>query len=170
MHQTKKGNQWYHGMKAHIGVDADSGYVHSLTGTAANEHDITEAHNLIREDDEVFYGGSGYTGIEKRDEIKDDEHLSQIEYKICRKPSKLNVSKDYTGIDWEREIEHRKASVRCMVEHPFLIVKRQFGFTKTVYRGIRKNLVRLYMLFASANILMCARAGRTEKFRKVCLG
>ena len=99
MHQTKKGNQWYHGMKAHIGVDAGSGYVHSLTGTAANEHDITEAHNLIREDDEVFYGDSGYTGVEKRDEILNDEHLSQIEYKICRKPSKLNVSKDYTGID-----------------------------------------------------------------------
>lgn len=82
----------------------------------------------------------------------------------------LNVKKDYAGIDWEREIEHRIASVRCMVEHPFLIVKRQFRFAKTVYRGIRKNLDRLYMLFASANILMCARAGRTKKFRKVCLG
>ena len=78
MHQTKKGNQYYHGMKAHIGVDAGSGYVHSLTGTAANAHDITEAHNLIREDDEVIYGDSGYTGIEKRDEIKEDKHLSQI--------------------------------------------------------------------------------------------
>ncbi len=98
-------------MKAHIDVDDGSGYVHSLTGTAANEHDITEAHNLIREDDEVFYGDSGYTGVKKRDEIQNDEHLSQIEYKICRKPSKLNVSKDYTGIDWERVIEHRKASV-----------------------------------------------------------
>ena len=170
MHQTKKGNQYYHGMKAHIGVDAGSGYVHSLTGTAANAHDITEAHNLIREDDEVIYGDSGYTGIEKRDEIKEDKHLSQIEYKIGRRPSMLNVKKDYAGIDWEREIEHRKASVRCMVEHPFLIVKRQFRFSKTVYRGIRKNLNRLYMLFASANILMCARAGRTKKFRKVCLG
>ena len=170
MHQTKKGNQYYHGMKAHVGVDAGSGYVHSLTGTAANEHDITEAHNLIREDDEVDYGDSGYTGVEKRDEIKGDEHLSQIEYKIGRKPSRLNVKKGYTGIDWEREIEHRKSSVRCMVEHPFLIVKRQFGFAKTVYRGIRKNLDRLYMLFASANILMCTRAGRAEDFRQTSLG
>ncbi len=170
MHQTKKGNQYYHGMKAHVGVDAGSGYVHSLTGTAANEHDITEAHNLIREDDEVVYGDSGYTGVEKRDEIKGNEHLSQIEYKIGRRPSMLNVKKDYAGIDWEREIEHRKASVRCMVEHPFLIVKRQFRFSKTVYRGIRKNLNRLYMLFASANILMCARAGRAEDFRQTCLG
>ena len=170
MHQTKKGNQYYHGMKAHIGVDAGSGYVHTVTGTAANEHDITEAHNLIRKDDEVVYGDSGYTGIEKRDEIKDDKHLSQIEYKINRKPSKLNVKKGYTGIDWEREIEHRKSSVRCKVEHPFLIVKRQFGFNKTVYRGIKKNLNRLYMLFGSANMLMCARAGRTKVFQEVCLG
>ena len=170
MHQTKKGNQYYHGMKAHVGVDAGSGYVHSLTGTAANAHDISEAHNLIRDDDEVVYGDSGYKGVEKREEIKEDEHLSQIEYRINRKPSKLNINKDYTGIDWEREIEHRKSSIRCMVEHPFLIVKRQFKFSKTVYRGIRKNLDRLYMLFGSANILMCARAGKTEKFRKVCLG
>ena len=97
MHQTKKGNQYYHGMKAHVGVDAGSGYVHSLTGTAANEHDITEAHNLIREDDEVVYGDSGYTGVEKRDEIKGDEHLSQIEYKIGRKPSRLNVLSRQSG-------------------------------------------------------------------------
>ena len=157
-------------MKAHVGVDAGSGYVHTVTGTAANVHDIVETHNLIREDDEVVYSDSGYTGIEKRDEIKNDEHLSQIEYKINRKPSKLNVKKDYTGIDWEREIEHRKSSVRCMVEHPFLIVKRQFRFNKTVYRGIRKNLNRLYMLFASANMLMCVRAGRTKVFREGCTG
>ena len=113
---------------------------------------------------------SGYIGIEKREEIRNDEHLSQIEYKIGRRPSKLNVRKGYTGIDWEREIEHRKSSVRCTVEHPFLIVKRQFKFSKTVYGGIRKNLNRLYMLFGSANILMCARAGRTKEFRRVCLG
>ena len=75
MHQTKKGNQYYHGMKAHVGVDAGSGYVHSLTGTAANAHDITEAHNLIREDDKVIYRDSGYTGVANRDEIKSDEHL-----------------------------------------------------------------------------------------------
>jgi len=170
MHQTKKENQYYHGMKAHVGVDAGSGYVHSLTGTAANEHDITEAHNLILEDDEVVYGDSGYTGVEKRDEFIGDEHLSQIEYRIARKPSKLNVKKAYTGIDWEREIEHRKLSVRCMVEHPFLIIMRLFGFSKTVYRGIRKNLNRLYMLFASANILMCIRAGRVEDFCQTYLG
>jgi IS5 family transposase len=106
MHQTKKGNQWYHGMRVHTGVDCGSGYVHTITGTSANVHDIAETSKLLREDDDVCYGDSGYLGVEKRLEIKDDEHLSKVTFRICRKPSKLNVSKNYQGIDWEREIEH----------------------------------------------------------------
>ena len=149
MHQTKKGNQWYHGMKVHSGVDCGSGYVHTIIGTAANVHDIAETSKLLREDDEVF---------------------SKITFRICRKPSKLNVSKDFKGIDWEQEIEHRKASVRCKVEHPYLIVKRQFGYCKTAYRGIAKNMNRFYMLFGCANLVMCIRGGRTEAFRSACLG
>ena len=164
MHQTKKGNQWYHGMKVHSGVDAGSGYVHSITGTAANVHDIAETANLIREDDEVVYGDSGYLGIEKREEIENDEHLSKIEYRINRKPSSLNIRKEYKGINWEKAIEHLKSSVRCKVEHPFLIVKRQFGYAKVVYRGIAKNMNRFHILFGSANLVMCVRAGRTAAF------
>ena len=79
MHQTKKGNEWRFGMKCHIGVDAGTGYVHTVTATPANVHDITETAKLIREDDEVVYGDSGYVGIQKRTEIKEDEHLSKIE-------------------------------------------------------------------------------------------
>ena len=75
MHQTKKGNEWKFGMKCHIGVDSGSGLMHTITVTAANAHDITEAHKLLREDDHVAYGDSGYIGIEKRDEIKNNEHL-----------------------------------------------------------------------------------------------
>ena len=164
MHQTKKGNQWHHGMKVHSGVDAGSGYVHSITGTAANVHDIKETANLIREDDEVVYGDSGYTGIEKRDEIRNDEHLSKVEYRINRKPSSLNVGKSYQGINWEKEIEHLKSSVRCKVEHPFLIVKRYFGYAKVAYRGIAKNMNRFHVLFCSANLVMCVRAGRAAEF------
>ena len=136
MHQTKKGNQWYHGMKVHAGVDAGSGYVHTITGTAANVHDIVEGPKLIRADDDVMYGDSGYIGIEKRPEVQGNEHLCQVDYRICRKPSRLNISESYGGIDWERKIESKKASVRCKVEHIFLIVKRQFGYCKTAYRGI----------------------------------
>ena len=164
MHQTKKGNQWYHGMKIHAGVDAGSGYVHSITATAANESDISEAHNLIRQDDEVCYADSGYTGIEKRPEIVGNDHLKTVEYRVAMKPSRLKTTKIFKGFNWERYIESRKASTRCKVEHPFLIVKKFFGYSKVVYKGLEKNLNRFYMLFASANLLMCIRSKRTSEF------
>jgi len=159
MHQAKKGNEWYFGMKCHVGVDAGSGYVHSIETTAANEHDITVASQLIREDDEVVYGDSGYIGIEKREEVKSSPNLSTKEYRINRRYK--SVQRMPEGfIDWEKQIERRKSSVRSKVEHPFLIIKRFFGFIKTVYRGLAKNTHRLHTLFASTNLLMCARAGR----------
>ena len=165
MHQTKKGNQWHYGMKVHIGANAGSGYVHTITGTAANVHDIEEAPKLFREDDHVGYGDSGYLGIEKRDEVKTDPNLSKIEFRINKRPSSIKVNeKNYNGFNWDRYIENRKSSVRSKVEHPFLIVKRQFGYAKIVYRGIAKNLNRFHVLFASANLLMCIRAGRIKEF------
>jgi IS5 family transposase len=159
MHQTKKGNQWHFGMKCHVGVDAGSGYVHSMATTAANVHDVTMASELIREDDEVVYGDAGYIGVEKREEIAGNAHFSGIEYRINRKIG--SVQKVPSGFtNWEKEIERKKSSVRSKVEHPFLIIKRFFGYGKTVYRGLAKNTHRLQVLFASANLLMCARAGR----------
>ena len=135
MHQTKKGNEWHFGMKCHVGVDAGSGYVHSLETTAANVHDITVAHQLIREDDEVVYGDSGYLGIEKREEVQNSPHLSAIEYRTNRRYKSVQRMPE-GHIDWEKQIERRKSSVRSKVEHPFLIIKRTFGFVKTVYRGL----------------------------------
>jgi len=157
MHQTQKGNQWYFGMKAHAGADAGSGYVHTVTATAANVSDITEAHKLIRKDDEVVYGDSGYTGIEKRDEIKKDEQLSKIDYRINKRPKSVKTYND-------AQIENRKSSVRCKVEHPFQLIKQFFGYRKTIYRGLAKNLNKLYILFGCANLVMCMRAGRVEEF------
>ena len=139
MHQTKKGNQWYHGMKVHAGVDAGTGYVHTIDGTAANVHDVDKAPDLIREDDSVVYGDSGYLGLPERKEVRSDDHLSDIEYRINKRPSSLKNTDEYDGINWDKEIEHRKSSVRCKVEHIFLIVKRDFGYRKTVYRGIVKK-------------------------------
>lgn len=159
MHQTKKGNEWHFGMKCHIGVDAGTGYVHSMETTAANAHDITAASKLIREDDEVVYGDSGYIGIEKREEIAENEKLSAIDYRICRRPKSLERLPGWC-FDAEHEIEHRKASVRCKVEHVFRIIKRQFGYRKTVYRGLAKNTNRLYALAISSNLYMMAMAGR----------
>lgn len=159
MHQTKKGNEWHFGMKCHIGVDAGSGYVHSVETTAANVHDITIAPKLIREDDEVVYGDAGYLGLEKRDEVKDDAHLSSIDYRINRRVGSIQkVPEGFTN--WEKQIERRKSAVRSKVEHPFLIIKRYFGYAQTIYRGLAKNTHRLQVLFASCNLLMCARAGR----------
>jgi len=153
MHQTKKGNQWYFGMKAHIGADAGTGYVHSVTCTAANIHDLDEAVNLVRADDEVVYADAGYQGAQKRPEIGDDEHLAKVEWRVAARKGVLKTMTEH-----DRALESRKASVRAKVEHPFLVVKRDFGFTKTRYRGIAKNLNHLHVLFASANWLMRARA------------
>jgi len=159
MHQTKKGNEWRFGMKCHAGVDAGSGLVHTIEVTAANVHDINVTAKLIREDDEVVYGDSGYLGIEKREEIQIDEHLSAIDYRINRRPGKLPKVSD-NAIDWERYIENRKSSTRCKVEHLFHMIKNLFGYSKVVYRGLSKNLNRLHILCASANLVVLARAGR----------
>lgn len=163
MHQTKKGNQWYHGMKVHAGVDAGTGFVHTIEGTAANVHDSAIAHKLVREDDEVMYGDSGYLGIDKQEVVVNDAHLSKIDYRINLRPSSLKITDKYSGINWDKEIEHQKSSVRCKVEHVFLIVKNYFGYKKVVYRGIAKNMNRFNVLFACANLVMCIRAGRTLK-------
>ena len=159
MHQTKKGNEWRFGMKCHIGVDAGSSLVHTMTVTAANEHDITETAKLLREDDRVVYGDSGYLGVQKRPEITSNEHFSKIDFRINRRPSSLPQVSD-NAIDWERYIEKRKSSVRCKVEHAFRIIKCQFGFRKVVYKGSRKNENRLYAMFACANLYSLAIAGR----------
>lgn len=165
MHQTKKGNQWHYGMKVHIGVDAGTGYVHTITATAANVHDIEEAPKLFREDDTVGYGDAGYLGIQNRSEIKNDPNLKNIDFRINKRPSSIKVTeKVYSGFNWDRYIESRKSSVRCKVEHAFLIIKREFGYAKVAYRGIAKNLNRFNILFASANLLMCLRAGRKNEF------
>lgn len=153
MRQTKKGNRWYFGMKAHIGADAGTGYVHSVTVTAASVHDLDEITDLVREDDEVVYADAGYQGVEKRPEVAKDEHLAGVEFRVAARKGRL---KNMAGPD--RAAESRKASVRAKVEHPFLVVKRDFGFAKTRYRGLGKNQNHLHVLFASANWLMRARA------------
>ena len=158
MHQTKKGHEWHYGMKAHIRVDAGSGYVHSLTATPANVHDITEASKLLRDDDELVYGYSGYLGVEKRPDIVNAAKKSRIDYSINRRPGAMRRSP--MSNRWDRHIESRKSSVRSKVEYVFRIVKRQFGFTEVVYRGIKKNLSRLFALFASVNVYMLGKSGR----------
>lgn len=138
MHQTKKGNEWRHGMKCHAGVDADSGLVHTIEVTAANIHGVTVASKLIREDDEIVYDDSGYLGIQRRPAVISDAHLSAIDYRINRRPHSLPEVSD-SAIDWERFIEYRKSPVRCKVEYAFRSIKCQFGYIKTRLPGACKK-------------------------------
>lgn len=168
MHQVKKGNQWYHGMKCHSGEDAGTGYVHSCAFTAANVPDVCEAHGLVRPDDGFCYADAGYRGVARRDEVAGDPLLSGIDWRVAMGPSKLRSLCDAQWAD--RDEERRKASVRSKAEHPYHILKRTFGYAKCRYRGIAKNAARIRVLLASANLLMVARAGRQADFLRPSLG
>ena len=124
-----------------------------MTATAANVHDLDQVRHLVRADDEVVYADAGYQGAEKRPEVSADPDLSRIRWRIAARKGALR-----TMPGQDRAIASAQAGVRAKVEHPFLIVKRDFGFTKARYRGIAKNLNHLNMLFASANWLMRGRA------------
>jgi IS5 family transposase len=142
MKSTQKGNQWHFGMKARIGVDAGMGMAHGVEVTSANVHDLEAAPKLIRADDDFVNGDAGYTGIEEREEIKNDEHLSEIEYQINkrkgadRKRHGALLSNPMSHLDyiaqpaWDKHIEYMKSKVRCKVEHAFAIIKNRFGYRK----------------------------------------
>jgi IS5 family transposase len=153
MHQTKKGDQWHFGMKAHIGVDAQSGLVHTVTTTAANAHDITQAHALLHGEEEVVFADSGYRGVEKREEIQ--EQHPHVDWQIAMMPGKrkaLNKAKPSHAL--RDKLEKLKASIRAKVEHPFRVIKCQFGHRKTRYRGLVKNTNQLLVMFALSNLWM----------------
>ena len=155
MHQTKKGNQWYFGMKGHIGVDADSGLVHTVEATAANVHDIVVAEALLHGEETDVYGDSGYTGLEERDEMKENHPKAKCH--TARRPSSVKRMLDGSEREQAQAEEHAKASIRAKVEHAFHIVKVVFGYRKVRYRGLSKNLSRLHMMFACANLLLTER-------------
>ena len=158
MHQVKKGNQWYFGERLHIGTDAGSGYIHSVEVTAANVSERDIVSDLVREDDEVVCGDAGYSGMEKRKEVKENPHLSNIVWRT-------NAQKIYRkwqpgeGVRWQRFFEWQKSRVRSKVEYPFLIIKRIFGYRKVRYRGLHKNRTQAYTLCALANLYMLRQSG-----------
>ena len=156
-HSAKKGNTWHFGYKAHIGVDRESGLVHHVVTTAANEHDVTVVNQLMHGDEDTLGGDSGYIGAEKRpDAITRNSKGKKIKYVICRKPSsirKLSKSGQYAA----KKREHEKSSVRCKVEHVFAVVKKLFGYRKTRYRGLRKQTAKNFIMFALANLYLADR-------------
>ena len=156
-HSAKKGNTWHFGYKMHIGVDRDSGLVHHVKTTSANEHDVTATSELMHGEEETLNGDSGYIGADKRPEaIRKNKQGRKIKYIINRKQSsinKLTKSGQYAA----KKREHEKSSVRCKVEHVFAVVKRLFGYRKTRYRGLRKQMLKSYIMFALANLYLADR-------------
>ncbi|MGV7189976.1 IS5 family transposase [Xanthomonas axonopodis] len=150
MHQTRKGNQWYFGMKAHIGVDEFSGLVHHVHCTAANVADVTVMHRLLHGKEDSVFGDSGYTGADKREELQDCEAA----FFIAARPSTIQAIGNKRERAQEQRWERFKASVRAKVEHPFRVIKRQFGYTKVRYRGLAKNTAQVLTLFALSNLWM----------------
>ena len=156
-HQVKKGNAWHFGYKAHVGVDKDSGIVHTIKVTAANQHDVSIASELLTGEESVVYGDSGYLGAEKRkDAVKKSRHGERIRYKINRRPSQISKKSARSQAQLKRR-EHEKSSVRVKVEHVFAVVKGQLRYRKTRYRGLRKQTAKLNMMFALANLILADR-------------
>lgn len=151
MHQTKKGQQWHFGMKAHIGVDADSGLVHTVTTTPANEADVEQVAELLHGKEEVVHGDSGYTGAHHRVRRKN------VRWEIATKRGKIAALKNARKKAALERAERRKASIRARVEHPFRVIKRQFGLMKVRFRGLAKNTVHVTTLFALSNLWMARR-------------
>lgn len=156
MHQTKKGNQWYFGMKAHIGADRDSKLVHTVIVTAANVADITQTAELLHGQEQQVHADAGYTGVEKRAEIVALER--KIDWQIAGKRGLIKAMAEGTEKEARKAVEKAKASVRAFVEHPFHIVKNLFRHRKVRYRGLAKNGHQLYTLFGLANVVIGARA------------
>ena len=150
LRQVKKGNQYHFGMKLHIGTDAETGLVHSFTTTAANVHDVTEAHNLLHGEERQVWGDAGYTGVQKR-----PENLGlSVQWQVAMKPGQRKKLEPGSLDAWAERV---KAAIRAKVEHPFLKVKRLFGYGKVRYRGLSKNAERLAMLLGLANLLTARR-------------
>jgi transposase, IS5 family len=151
MHQTKKGNQWHFGMKAHIAVDADSGLVHTVTTTAANEADVEQIADLLHGKEQHVWADSGYRGAQARVDRED------LQWHIAARPSDIAKLPEGRGKAVAQKCEHRKASVRAKVEHPFRVIKRQFGLMKVRFRGLAKNTAHVVTLFALSNLWMARR-------------
>jgi IS5 family transposase len=151
MHQTKKGNQWHFGMKAHIGADAESGLVHTVVTTPANEADVEVVEELLHGKEEVVYADAGYTGADKHVVRKN------LRWEIAVKRGKMEAMKDGRAKRDVQKAEKRKASVRAKVEHPFRVIKCQFGLAKVRFRGLAKNTAHILTLFALSNLWMARR-------------
>ena len=150
MHSSKKGQQMYFGMKAHIGADAESGLVHTVRGTSGNVSDAAEGNSLLHGQETVAFGDAGYQGIQKRPDANVD-----VTWHVTMRPGKRNALNQENAADALIDnAEKIKAGIRAKVEHPFRVIKRQFGFVKVRFRGLQKTLRSFFSLFALSNLWM----------------
>ena len=161
MHQTKKGNAWHFGMKAHIGVDAGSGLVHTVVGTAANVADVAQAHALLHGEEKAGFGDAGYQGVARRPEIA--ARFGQVRWFVAAKRAKVKALAEGRLKERTQAFEKAKAQMRAYVEHPFHVVKNLFRHRKARYRGLAKNTAQLHTLFALANLVLVQRTLRTDR-------
>jgi transposase, IS5 family len=162
MHQTKKGNEWHFGMKAHAGVDAHSGLVHSVHATAANESDVAHTHELLHGQEKCVHADAGYTGVDKRQEIVQAQAAGQIrsdiQWHVAAKRGQIEKMPPLQYQQAVKAYERVKASIRARVEHVFHVLKNLFRYRKVSYRGIAKNAARLNVQFALVNLVLARRA------------
>ena len=156
MHQAKKGNQWHFGMKAHIGVDKDSGLVHTLTTTAANVSDISQTAALLHGQESDVWADAGYVGVDKREDMQEALSANEqtVQWHVAKRRSTIEKLADGWQKSMAQAYEKLKAQVRSRVEHPFHVVKNIFKYKKTRYKGLAKNDAQLNVLFALSNLYM----------------
>jgi IS5 family transposase len=166
MHQTKKGNQWHFGMKMHTGVDAESGLIHSVVCTPANEADVAHGHERLHGQERQVHGDSGCTGLDKRGEVKaaqDEGRLrAEIDWLIAMKRGQLKAMPEGPAKAMYEWFERRKAQIRAIVEHPFQVIKNLFGYREVSYRGIAKNEARAKAHAALAHLHIARRRLLTQ--------
>ncbi|SIN63711.1 transposase, IS5 family [Vreelandella aquamarina] len=148
MKQTRKGNQWYFGMKAHIGVDAVTGLTHRVAATSANIADVTMTSELVRDDDKRVYGDAGYTGMWKY--LDEEKDAPDSRCCVSAKRGAIKKMEDSPMKALLLKIEKAKASIRAKVEHPFHVIKNLFGYRKVRYKGLARNQAQLFSLFGLA--------------------
>ena len=149
MHQTKKGNQWYFGMKVHVGADVNSGLVHTVSVTPANVSDINQLPHLVREDDRAVFGDKGYVN----NKLKRVARKAGLFWGVS-----LKASKQHPLTEANKRFNHKMSSIRARVEHVFRVIKRQFGYTKVRYKGIAKNAAQVFSLIGLTNLYVARRA------------
>ena len=167
MHQAKKGNQWHFGMKAHIGVHAESGLVHSVHAAAANESDVAHTHELRHGHEERVHADAGYADVDKRAEITRAQQeggiRKDVKWHVATKRGLIKATPEGPLKALMMLVERKNAQIRALVEHPFHVIKNLFGYKKVSYCGLHKTDVRLYAQFALANLVLAKRALLNER-------